>query len=114
MEVLSWILAIILAFLVWLFFHLRRFRGCLEDTGLPMVKPFFCFGSAPRLFNKIYYNRWYVEKHRELGRTFVSYTGKYFSVALILVSTNPQYGKILFILELQVQYVHENYKLRTC
>ena len=39
-------------------------------------------------------------------------TGKSFSEALILVSTNPQYDKILF--GLQVQYTHENFKLRTC
>ena len=39
-------------------------------------------------------------------------TGNFFSEALILVSTNPQYDKILF--GLQVQYTHENFKLRTC
>ena len=40
-------------------------------------------------------------------------TGKYLSEALILVSTNPQYDGRLFI-DLSVQYLHENYKLRTC
>ena len=50
MDILSWFLAIILVLLVFLFFHFRRFRGCLEETGFPMVKPFLCFGSAPRLF----------------------------------------------------------------
>ena len=35
------------------------------------------------------------------------------SEALILASTNPQYDNKLFI-ELPVQYLHENYKLRTC
>ena len=86
---MSCILALILAFLVWLFFHLRRFRGCLEDTGLPMVKPFFCFGSAPRLFNKMYYYKWYVDKHRELGRTFVSYTG----VTPCITTIDPEFIK---------------------
>ena len=40
-------------------------------------------------------------------------TGKSFSEAFILTSTNPQYDKRFFI-DLPVQYVHENYKLRTC
>ena len=40
-----------------------------------MVKPFLCFGSAPRLFHKIIYFDWYHEKHRELGRTFTRYEG---------------------------------------
>ena len=35
---------------------------------------------------------------------FEAYTGKPFSKALTLVSTNPQYDKRLFI-ELQVQYI---------
>jgi len=61
--------------LIWLVFHLRRYRGCLEETGLPLVKPFLCFGSAPYLFNKIRYYEWYTEKHRELGRTFARYQG---------------------------------------
>ena len=39
-------------------------------------------------------------------------TGKYFSEALIVASTNPQYVKRLFI-DLPDQ-VHENYELRTC
>ena len=39
-------------------------------------------------------------------------TGKSFSEALILASTNPQYDKRLFR-ELQVHYLHENSKLRT-
>ena len=40
-------------------------------------------------------------------------TGKSFSEALILPSTKPHYNKRLFI-ELQVQYILENCKLRTC
>ena len=50
---------------------------------------------------------------------FHSFTGKSFSEALILVSTNPQYDKRLFI-ELQVQYMkiesseHGEIMGRTC
>ena len=38
-------------------------------------------------------------------------TGKSFSEALILALTNPQY---LHICPLIYQFLHENYKLRTC
>ena len=40
-------------------------------------------------------------------------TGKSLSEVLIFASTNPQYDNRLFI-ELQVQYIHENCKLKTC
>ena len=76
MEILSWILTIILVILVFFFFHFRRFRGCIEESGLPMVKPFLCFGSAPFLYNKIIYHIWSHEKHKELGRSFTRYEGK--------------------------------------
>ena len=52
---------------------------------------------------KMEYNPWLVE----------SVTGKSLSEALILGSTNPQNDKRLYI-DLPVQYIHENYKLRTC
>jgi len=75
MEILSWILTILLISLVFLFFHFRRFRGSIEESGLPMVKPFLCFGSAPMLYNKIIYHIWYHEKHKELGKSFTRYEG---------------------------------------
>ena len=40
-------------------------------------------------------------------------TGKSLSEAHIFASTNPQYDDRLLI-ELRVQYLHENCKLRTC
>ena len=42
-----------------------------------------------------------------------SVTGKSLLEALILAPTNPQYDKRLFI-DLPVQCIHANYKLRTC
>ena len=50
---------------------------------------------------------------KELYFNITSSTGKYFSEALILASTNPQYDKRLFI-DLPVQYMNATYKLRTC
>ena len=83
MDVLSIVLAIVLICLVALFFHLRRFRGILETTGLPMLKPFLCFGSPPFLFNKIRIHEWYQEKFQQLGYTFCRYDGVSPSIATI-------------------------------
>ena len=58
--------------------------------------------------------RWYcshwVNIRGNMVLKFCLSTGKSFSVALILASTNPQYDKRLFM-DLPVQ--HEHYKLRT-
>ena len=89
MDLLSCVLAIFLVILVFLFFHFRRFRGCLEATGLPMVPPFLCFGSPPRLFNKIVYHEWYLAKHRELGHSFTKYEG----VTPIICTIDPEFIK---------------------
>ena len=51
-----------------------------------MVKPFLCFGSPPRLFNKIVYFEWYLEKHKELRRTFTRYEG----VTPCIVTIDPE------------------------
>ena len=81
MEILSWILTIILVISVFFFFYFRRFRGSIEESGLPMVRPFLCFGSAPILYNKIIYHVWYHEKHKELGRSFTRYEGNNFRIS---------------------------------
>ena len=75
MDVMSIVLSILLICLIALYFHLRRFRGYLEATGLPLVKPFLCFGSPPILLNKVYYYKWSQEKFRQLGNTFCRYEG---------------------------------------
>ena len=75
MDLLTWFLTITLISLVALFFHLRRFRGYIEDTGLPIVPPFLCFGSPPFLLNEIVYHQWFVKKHKALGRSFARYWG---------------------------------------
>ena len=55
-----------------------------------------------------------VEKHSmNMKYRALLQVSKSLSEALILASTNPQYDDRLFI-KLRVQYLHENYKLRTC
>ena len=85
----SWILAIVLVGLVALYFHFRRFRGSLEASGLPILKPFLCFGSPPFLFNKIYYCEWYQKKIQALGKTF----GRYDGVTPSIVTIDPEFIK---------------------
>lgn len=75
MDVLTWILTIFLIGLVALWFYLRRNYGQLDGMGLPIIKPFLCFGSPPFLLNKIVWHEWNHQKFKELGRTFVRYSG---------------------------------------
>ena len=74
-----------------------RFYSCI--AVIDMTSNFVGFNFACKNMNSRY--------------ILVELTGKSFSEALILASTNPQYDKRLFI-DLPVQYLHENYKLRTC
>ena len=71
---MSIVLSIILICLVAVYFHFRRFRGSL-DNGLPLVKPFLCFGSPPYRFDKIHYHKWFHEKFQQLGNTFARFDG---------------------------------------
>ena len=89
MELFSWFLTITCLSLVVLFFHFRRFRGYIEDTGLPTVPPFFCFGSPPYLLNKIVYHEWFQKKHKELGLSFTRYWG----VTPCIVTIDPEFIK---------------------
>ena len=89
MDILSWILTGTLVLVVALFFHLRRFRGKIEGTGLPIVKPVLCFGSPPFMFHKIVGHYWYQEKFRELGKTFARYDG----VNPAIYSIDPEFIK---------------------
>ena len=89
MAVLTWILGILLVFIVALIFHLRRNRGQIEDIGLPVLKPILCFGSPPLLHNKIIYHEWVQEKFKKLGRTFARYEG----VTPAICTIDPEFIK---------------------
>ena len=76
MDVFTLIISIILIGLSLFYFYLTRNRGHLEQTHLPMVKPFLCFGSPPFMMHKIHYHKWYQQKFKQLGRTFAKYDGQ--------------------------------------
>ena len=83
MALFTWLLTGLLGSVVALFFYLRRNRGLAEEFGLPVVKPFLCFGSPPFLYHKIIYHDWYVEKIKQLGKTFARYDGVLPSIVTI-------------------------------
>ena len=86
MDLCTLLLTLAVIGLVAFYWHMTRFRGSLEQTGLPMVKPFLCFGSPPFLLNKIHYHEWYQEKFRQLGRTFARYDG----IGPIIATIDPE------------------------
>ena len=75
MAILTILLALTLIGLVSVYFYLTRNVGYLETTGLPVIKPFLCFGSPPFAFHKIKYHEWFLQKFRQHGRTFARYSG---------------------------------------
>ena len=80
-------LAVFLVALVAFYKHMTRYRGSLEATGLPMVKPFLCFGSPPFLLNKIHFHKWYQQKFKEFGqKTFCRYDG----IGPIIATIDPE------------------------
>ena len=54
--------------------------------GIPMLKPFLCFGSPPYLHNYFQHHKFYEAKHKQFGLTF----GKYDGVQPILVTIDPE------------------------
>ena len=89
MALATILLGAFLVGLVVLWFHLNRTHGHLETTGLPMVKPFLCFGSPPFAVHKMRLYEWYQEKFRQLGNTFARYNGYQPSI----VTIDPEFIK---------------------
>jgi hypothetical protein len=52
MELLTIFFTFLIAILVAIYFYLRRNHGYIENLGIPIVKPFLCFGSPPFLHHK--------------------------------------------------------------
>ena len=72
---------------------MTRNRGVVESFGLPMVKPFLCFGSPPFAFNKIVYHEYLASQCRKLGKTWARYDG----VAPCIVSIDPDFIKEVLV-----------------
>ena len=75
---------------------IRKFTkkyGSLEAMGVPVIKPFLCFGSPPFGLHKIVMHKWYFEKHQQLGMTFGLYNGS----SPIIVTTDPDIIKCVYV-----------------
>ena len=71
------------------YLYLTQCRGYLEKTGIPMVKPFLCFGSSPFLLHKVKMHEWFAEMFQKLGMTFCRYEG----IAPVIYSIDPEIVK---------------------
>ena len=89
MALITYFLSLVLIGFVSLYFYLRRYRGYLETTGLPVVPAFLCFGSPPFAFHRIHYHQWFTDKFRQLGRTFARYQG----VTPAIITIDPEFIK---------------------
>ena len=75
---------------------IRKFTkkyGSLEAMGIPVIKPFLCFGSPPFGLHKIVWHKWYLEKHQQLGTTFGLYNG----ASPIIITTDPDIIKCVYV-----------------
>ena len=89
MDFLTIVLGIILLSLVAGYMHLSRNRGYLESTGLPLIKPFLCFGSPPYSLSRLYFFNWYNEQFQKFGSTWARYDG----VTPTIVTKDPEIVK---------------------
>ena len=62
---ISVILSVILVLLVLAYRRATRHYGYLESLGIPVVKPFLCFGSTPISYHEFWFHdldtKWYIE-----------------------------------------------------
>lgn len=89
----TFIVGLIVSFVTWLYFHLRRNRGYVETLGLPLDKPHVVFGSLPLLPHKYVFHEVQMDKFRRFGKTFVGYE----YVQPILVTIDPDLIKAVAI-----------------
>jgi hypothetical protein len=59
MAFLSIFLGIVATGIAALYFYLRRRYGSIEHLGIPIVKPFLCFGSPPFFYHRITTHEYY-------------------------------------------------------
>ena len=62
------LLAIILVILVVAYRRATRYYGTLETLGIPVVKPFLCFGSYPLNYHEIKFHELDMQWYHELGK----------------------------------------------
>ena len=89
------LLAAILVFLVILYRRATRYYGTLEALGIPVVKPFLCFGSTPVNYHEFRFHELDMKWYHELGKPKVwgYYEGSHPVIAVI----DPAIIKSVFV-----------------
>ena len=62
------LVAVILVILVIAYRKATRYYGSLEKLGIPVVKPFLCFGSFPINYHEIKFHELDMKWYQELGK----------------------------------------------
>ena len=65
---LTIILGLVLVLLVIAYKRATRYYGYLESLGIPVVKPFLCFGSTPINYHDILFHELDMKWYHELGK----------------------------------------------
>ena len=73
------ILTIILASVFILFLvtykYLSKYRGVVENFGIPYIKPYLIFGSPPFMYHKFNFHDWEAKQFKKYGKTWAKYDG---------------------------------------
>ena len=93
MELSTLLFALFFVLIVCLIRKFTKNYGSLEAIGIPVIKPFLCFGSPPFGLHKIVWHKWYLEKHQQLGTTFGLYNG----TSPIIITTDPDIIKCVYV-----------------
>ena len=64
-----------IAFALYVILYVRRFRGTLEQLGIPIDPPGFFFGSPPHAFHRVVDHEYRFNMHKKFGLTYGSYCG---------------------------------------
>ena len=88
MDILTIVLGILIAALIWCYKHLHRYRGHLEKLGIPVIKAYPIIGSSPYLIHNTSvkdFDRMCMEKYGDNWGSYVGYKAKIFSVDYELI-----------------------------
>ena len=89
------ILGMVLVLLVIAYKRATRHYGYLESLGIPVVKPFLCFGSTPTNYHEIDFHELDMKWYRELGKPK---TWGYYEGHMPTISTmDPNMIKSIFV-----------------
>ena len=62
------ILSLILVLILIAYKRATRHYGCLESLGIPVVKPFLCFGSTPLNYHETLFHKLDMKWYNDLGK----------------------------------------------